>query len=392
MLNDINQSMLVGVYPMLKSSLNLSFTQIGGITTAYQITASMLQPAVGLYTDKKPLYRSLSVAQLFTVIGLVLFALTDNYWLLVAASMLVGSGSAVFHPESSRVARLASGGRHGLAQSLFQVGGNFGASLGPLLAAFIVLARGRTTVAWFSLMALTTSLILWQVGRWYRDHDRRAAAHRPGPGAPAFGQRRTLGALAVLIALVASNNVYIVSFSSFYIFYLMEAFHLAIRDAQICLFVFLGGVAVGTVAGGPVGDRIGRKLVIWISVLGVLPFTVALPYAGLPATIALSVVIGLILGSSFSHIVVFGQELVPGRVGLIAGMFFGFAFGAAGIGAIGLGILADHTSIRLVYHLCSYLPLTGLLAAFLPDLREKRPGSGAAAPGKAEALVPETTP
>jgi FSR family fosmidomycin resistance protein-like MFS transporter len=325
---------------------------------------------------------------LVSMVGLVVFALADRYWLLLVAAVMVGSGSAVFHPESSRIARLASGGRHGLAQSLFQVGGNFGTALGPLLAAFIVLAAGRTSIAWFSLVALSASAILWRVGRWYRERDRRGGQARKGALAFTVGRRKTMVALAVLISLVASKNVYIVSFSSFYAFYLIEIFHVTVRDAQICLFVFLAAVAGGTLAGGPVGDRIGRKLVIWISMLGVVPFTLALPYVGLHATVALTVVIGLIMGGAFSSIVVFGQELVPGRVGMIAGMFFGLAFGAAGLGAVCLGILADHTGIRLVYQLCSWLPLTGLLAAFLPDLREqgRQPAMPVRAPGITNSL------
>ena len=369
MLNDMNQSMLAAIYPTVKTSMGLSFAQVGGITLAFQATASLLQPMIGLFTDKKPLYRSLSVAMLFTLCGLLLLSVASTYPLLLAAAMLVGSGSAVFHPESSRVARLASGGRHGLAQSLFQVGGNFGSAIGPLLAAFIVVARGQGSIAWFALAAMTASMILWRIGGWYRAHATAAGSGRKAPPATRLGRRQTGIALAILICLVFSKNVYLVSISSFYTFYLIETFHLAVRDAQVCLFVFLGAVAAGTLLGGPIGDRIGRKHVIWISILGVVPFTLALPYVGLTATIALSVVIGLILASAFSAIVVFGQELVPGRVGLIAGLFFGLAFGVAGVGAAVLGVVADHTSIGFVYKLCGFLPLFGLLAAFLPDMR-----------------------
>ena len=369
MLNDMNQSMLAAIYPTVKESMDLSFSQIGGITLAFQATASLLQPMIGLFTDKKPLYRSQSVAMLFTLAGLLLLSVASSYPLLLAAAMLVGSGSAVFHPESSRVARLASGGRHGLAQSLFQVGGNFGSAIGPLLAAFIVVARGQGSIAWFALGALLASIILWRIGAWYRAHAVPARTGRPELPGHRLGRRRTGFALAILVCLVFSKNVYLVSISSFYTFYLIETFHLAVRDAQICLFVFLGAVAAGTLLGGPIGDRIGRKHVIWISILGVVPFTIILPHVGLYATVALSVVIGLILASAFSAIVVFGQELVPGRVGLIAGLFFGLAFGVAGVGAAVLGVVADHTSISFVYRLCGFLPLFGLLAAFLPDLR-----------------------
>ena len=369
MLNDMNQSMLSAIYPTVKTTMGLSFAQIGGITLAFQATASLLQPMIGLFTDKKPLYRSLSVAMLFTLCGLLLLSVASTYPLLLAAAMLVGSGSAVFHPESSRVARLASGGRHGLAQSLFQVGGNFGSAIGPLLAAFIVVARGQGSIAWFALAAMLASMILWRIGAWYRAHATAAGPARKVAPIHRLSKRRTGIALGILVCLVFSKNVYLVSISSFYTFYLIETFHLAVRDAQLCLFVFLGAVAAGTFLGGPIGDRIGRKHVIWISILGVVPFTLALPYVGLTATIALSVVIGLILASAFSAIVVFGQELVPGRVGLIAGLFFGLAFGVAGVGAAVLGVVADHTSIGFVYKLCGFLPLFGLLAAFLPDMR-----------------------
>ncbi len=370
MLNDMNQSMLAAIYPTVKETMGLSFTQIGGITLAFQATASLLQPMIGFFTDKKPLYRSLSLAMLFTLCGLVLLSVASSYPVLLAAAMLIGSGSAVFHPESSRVARLASGGRYGMAQSLFQVGGNFGSAIGPLLAAFIVVARGQSSIAWFALGALLASIILWRIGGWYRQHVTAAGPARAAPAGHTLSRRRTGWALAILVCLVFSKNVYLVSFSSFYTFYLIETFHLSVQNAQICLFVFLAAVAAGTFLGGPVGDRIGRKHVIWISIFGVLPFTLILPYAGLAATVVLSVVIGLILASAFSAIVVFGQELVPGRVGLIAGLFFGLAFGVAGVGAAVLGVVADHTSIGFVYRLCGFLPLFGLLAAFLPDMRE----------------------
>jgi FSR family fosmidomycin resistance protein-like MFS transporter len=372
MVNDVNQSLLMAIYPTVKDNLGLSFAQIGVITLAYQVTASLLQPAIGLFTDRKPLYRSVSVAMLFTGGGLLLLSRAETYPSLLMAAMLVGTGSAVFHPESSRIARLASGGRHGLAQSIFQVGGNSGQAIGPLLAALIVLVRGQGSIAWFSLVALLASAALWRVGGWYRQQSRRVDAARKTVVGRRFGRRQTAIALAVLACLVFSKNVYMVSLSSFYTFYLMDTFHLSVRDSQICLFVFLGASAAGTLVGGPIGDRIGRKSVIWVSILGAVPFALALPYVGFYATIGLSVVIGLILASANAAIIVYGQELVPGRVGTIAGLFFGLSFGFAGIGAALLGILADHTSIRFVYQVSSFLPLLGLLTAFLPEMREQR--------------------
>lgn len=369
MLNDTNQSLLLALYPVLKENYALNFTQIGMITLAFQITASLLQPAIGLFTDRRPLYRSLPLGMGFTFVGLLLLARADSYPLLLVAAMLIGTGSAVFHPESSRVARLASGGRYGLAQSIFQVGGNLGQALGPLLAAIVLIGRGQAGVAWFSLVALTASLVLWRVSGWYRRHGAPAGGVRAAP--PPIEKRRTIIALSVLLALMLSKNIYTVSLSSYYTFYLIETFHLEVFTAQICLFIFLGAVAVSTFFGGPLGDRMGRKYVIWFSILGALPFTLALPYAGLAATIILTVVIGLIIGASFSSIVVYGQELLPGRVGMVAGLFFGLSFGIGGLGAALLGVLADHTSIGFAYQLCSYLPLLGLLAWFLPDMNVK---------------------
>lgn len=368
LLNDMMQSLLAALYPMLKTNLGLDFGQIGLLTFAFQVTASLLQPLVGLVTDKRPQPYSLPVAMGSTLVGLLLLAMADQYWLLLLAAGLVGIGSSVFHPESSRVARLASGGRHGLAQSLFQVGGNFGAALGPLLAAFVVLPRGQASVAWFSLAALVAILILWRVGRWYAAHLAGAAKRASRHAHVALPRHRVALALAVLCLLVFSKQVYMASLSSYYTFYLIHKFDLSVRDAQLLLFLFLGAVAVGTVAGGPIGDRVGRKPVIWFSILGVLPFTLALPYVGLWATAALSVVIGLILASAFSAIIVFAQELVPGRVGLVAGLFFGFSFGVGGIGAAVLGQVADSHGIDMVYQLCSYLPAFGLLTVLLPRM------------------------
>jgi len=376
LLNDMMQSMLAALYPMLKANYGLDFGQIGLLTFTFQVTASLLQPLVGIYTDKRPQPYSLSIAMGFTLVGLILLAFVQQYWLLLAAAALVGVGSSVFHPESSRMARMASGGRHGLAQSLFQVGGNFGSALGPLLAAFVVAPRGQSSVAGFSLAALVAMIVLWQVGNWYRRH--RAASAKRASLIPhiALPRARVLGALAVLGVLVFSKYVYMASLSSYYTFYLIQKFGLSIQDSQLLLFVFLGAVAAGTIIGGPIGDRFGRKYVIWGSILGVLPFTLALPYANLLWTAVLTVVIGLVLASAFSAIIVFAQELVPGKVGMIAGLFFGFAFGIGGTGAAVLGQVADVKGIEYVYHLCSFLPLLGLLTVFLPNLEARRGRAG----------------
>ncbi|MBR9970280.1 MFS transporter [Magnetospirillum sp. J10] len=376
LLNDMMQSLLAALYPMLKSNYGLDFGQIGLLTFTFQVTASLLQPLVGIYTDKRPQPYSLAIAMGFTLVGLLLLAVAEQYWLLLLAAGLVGIGSSVFHPESSRVARMASGGRHGLAQSLFQVGGNFGSALGPLLAAFIVLPRGQGSVAWFSLAAMVAMIVLWRVGGWYARH--RAASVKRATIQVHLELPRSRVALALLVLgiLVFSKYVYMVSLSSYYTFYLMHKFGVSVQDSQLLLFVFLGAVAVGTIAGGPIGDRFGRKGVIWGSILGVLPFTLALPYANLWWTAALSVVIGLVLASAFSAIIVFAQELVPGRVGMIAGLFFGFAFGIAGIGAAVLGQVADVKGIDYVYQLCSFLPMFGLLAVFLPRIEGERAKRG----------------
>ena len=381
MLNDMMQSLLPALYPMLATSFNLDFGQIGLITFVFQLTASILQPAIGLYTDRYPQPYSLPIGMGFTLIGLLLLSVAGSFPMLLLGAALVGMGSSVFHPESSRIARLASGGRHGLAQSLFQVGGNFGSAVGPLLAAFVVLPRGQSSIGWFSAAALLAILVLSWVGRWYSGH-RRATGKRPPVVVPTGLSRRQVGrTLAVLGILVFSKYVYMASLTSYYTFYLIQTFGVSEETALIHLFVFLGAVAVGTVAGGPIGDRFGRKVVIWASILGVLPFTLALPYAGLNGAMILTVFIGLILASAFSAIVVYAQELVPGKTGTIAGLFFGFAFGMGGIGAAALGKLADVTSIGFVYHLCSFLPLLGLLTIFLPNLERPRP---AAVPAPAE--------
>lgn len=366
LLNDLLQALLPALYPLLKQDFGLSFAQVGLITFTNQLTASILQPIVGHYTDRRPQPYSLAVGMSCTLIGLLLLAAAHRFEVLLAAAALVGVGSSIFHPESSRLARLASGGRHGFAQSLFQTGGNFGSSLGPILTLLVVLPRGQSAVAWFGLVALAAIVLLWRVGRWYAAHPviaaRVAAGPRPAPVTPEV--RRTV---AILLTLVFSKNVYLVSLSSYFMFFLIDRFGIPVEMAQLYLFAFLGAVAAGTFAGGPIGDRIGRKRVIWASILGSLPFTLVLPYASLFWTGVLAVVIGLVIASAFSAILVYGQELMPGRVGFVAGMFFGFAFGIAGIGAAALGKLADWYGIAAVYRICAFLPAIGLLTAWLPD-------------------------
>lgn len=366
LLNDVMQSLLAAIYPMLKEQYQLDFWQIGLLTMAFQVTASLLQPLVGIYTDKRPMPYSLPFGMGSTLVGLLLLASASSYPLLLLGAAFIGIGSAIFHPESSRVARLASGGRYGLAQSVFQVGGNFGTAIGPLLAAFIVVPRGQASVAWFTAAAMLGMVILWQVSAWYSRY-RAAAAKRPPPVHAVALPRRTIAiSLVVLALLVFTKNIYTASFTSYYTFYVIERFGMSVQDSQMLLFVFLGAMAAGTVLGGPIGDRFGHKTVIWFSILGILPFTLALPYADLTTTVILTVIIGLILASAFPVIVVFAQELVPGRVGMIAGIFFGFAFGMGGIAAAVLGVVADARGIEYVYAICSYLPLLGLLTVFLP--------------------------
>ncbi|GLQ51192.1 MFS transporter [Dyella flava] len=368
LLNDMIQSLIVAIYPILKGGFHLSFGQIGLITLTYQVTASLLQPIIGMVTDRKPMPYSLPVGMGFTLCGLLLLAVAPNYPVLLLAAALVGTGSSVFHPESSRVARLASGGQHGLAQSLFQVGGNTGSSLGPLLAAWIIVPHGQGSVAWFSLAALLAIVVLMQVGRWYRQHHvarSKVARHVAGE---ALSRNKVVMCLFILGLLIFSKYFYLASISSYFTFYLMHTFNVSVQSAQVHLFVFLFAVAAGSLIGGPIGDRIGRKWVIWVSILGVAPFTLALPHANLFWTGVLTVIIGLILSSAFSAILVYAQELIPGRVGMISGLFFGFAFGMGGIGAAVLGRVADVHGIDYVYSLCAYLPLMGVLAIFLPDL------------------------
>ena len=369
MLNDMMQSLMLAIYPLFKSGLNLNFAQIGLITLTYQITASILQPLVGLYTDRKPHPYSLPIGMGFTFVGLLLLSRADSFAHVLVAAACVGMGSSIFHPESSRVARMASGGRHGLAQSIFQVGGNAGTAIGPLLAAAIVIPNGQASIAWFSAAALLAMVVLGFVGHWsghqMRPGKRKAAASAAQPHPPAL-VRRTM---AVLMALVFSKFFYLASINTYLIFYLQHRFGVSVRDGQLHLFIFLAAVAAGTLLGGPIGDRIGRKRVIWVSILGVAPFTLALPYASLEVSAFLTAIIGFVLASAFPAMVVYAQELMPGKVGAVSGLFFGLAFGLGGIGAAALGQLADMVGIVDVYKICSVLPLIGLLAAFLPDLQ-----------------------
>jgi FSR family fosmidomycin resistance protein-like MFS transporter len=371
-LNDVVQSLVPAIYPLLKTSFHLDFGQIGLITLTFQVTASLLQPLVGSFTDRRAMPYSLVAGMSFTLVGLITLSLAPSYATLLAAAALVGVGSAVFHPESSRVARLASGGQHGLAQSLFQVGGNAGSAAGPLLAAFLVLPNGQRSVAWFSLLALLAIVILMNVGHWSKKN-RPPVKARAEAGARQFPLPggKVVAAVAVLVVLIFSKYFYLVSLTNYYTFYLMHKFSLSAEQAQLFLFAFLGAIAAGTVVGGPVGDRMGRKFVIWWSIFGIFPFTIALPYANLFWTCVLTVLIGVIMASAFSAILVYAQELMPGRVGMVSGLFFGFAFGMAGVGAAVLGELADRTSIDTVYRVCSFLPLIGLLTWFLPVIERR---------------------
>lgn len=375
LLNDVMQSLIPAVYPVLKEKYALSYSQVGLITFTFQLTASVLQPVVGLATDRRPQPFSLAAGMIFTLIGLILLAIANSLSFMLMAVAMVGIGSSIFHPEAVRVARLASGGKYGFAQSLFQVGGNAGTALGPLLAAFVVVPWGQSSIAVFSIVAMVAMFVLYRVGRWYQQHLSDLGS---GKKAHHFPLRQDLSsvqiglAMGILLLLIFSKYFYLVSLSNYYTFYLIDKFHVSVQMAQIFLAIFLGAVAVGTVAGGPLGDRIGFKVVIWISILGVLPFSMILPHANLVWTGILTVPIGLILASAFSAIMVYAQELIPSRVGTIAGLFFGFAFGMAGIGAAVLGKLADQTSITFVYHVCAYLPAIGLLTGFLPNLDKPR--------------------
>lgn len=373
LLNDMMQSLLPSIYPILKDNYQLDFSQIGFLTLAFQLTASLLQPVVGIITDRYPQPYSAAIGMGLSVLGLWLLSTADSYPLLLAAAACVGIGSSIFHPESSRVARLASGGRHGFAQSLFQVGGNIGSAIGPLLAALIILPHGQKSVAWFIAAGIVAMGLLTFVGRWYSTHGRaRIAGTAKRTHIAHLSQGRIVLAIAVLVALVFSKFVYMASLSSYFTFYLIGTFGVSVHNSQLYLFVFLAAVAAGTFLGGPLGDYFGRKYVIWFSILGAVPFTLALPYANLEWTLVLAIIIGLIMSSAFSAIVVYAQELVPGRTGMIAGLFFGLAFGMGGLGAAVLGEIADMTSIGYVYQICSFLPLIGLVTWLLPNIEGSR--------------------
>ena len=387
MLNDMLQSLFIAAYPIFKGNFNLSFGQIGALTLTFQITACLLQPFVGLYTDRRPKSYSLPFGMAISMSGLLVLAFAQHYAMLLAGGALLGVGSSIFHPESSRLARLASGGAHGMAQSIFQVGGNFGSSLGPLLVAFVVLPRGQQSLAWFALAALFAIILLTGLGRWYQQHGHAIRKKQSVKSRLSLSRKQVGGALTVLILLTLSKYFYLASITSYYVFYLIEHFHTSQRTAQLDLFLFLAAVAVGTVIGGAVGDRIGRKKVIWISILGVLPLTLLLPYVALPMTVALSILIGLVLASAFSAILVYAQELMPGRVGMVSGLFFGLAFGLGGLGAAVLGALADHTSIEFVYKVCSFLPALGLLTGFLPETNKAERDGNSESGTSAEAIA-----
>ncbi|MCX2696044.1 MULTISPECIES: MFS transporter [Ochrobactrum] len=368
-LNDMMQSLLPAIYPMLKDNYSLSFWQIGLLTFTFQVTASILQPIVGIYTDRRPMPYSLPFGMGCTLIGLILLATAYHFSFLLLGAAFIGFGSSVFHPEAARVARLASGGRHGFAQSMFQVGGNFGSSIGPLLAAFVVLPFGQASVSWFSIAALIGMALLWYVGNWYNQHN-LANKHKPKADKTLpLPRNKVIASIGILALLIFTKYVYMASLTSYYTFYTISHFGVTVQASQLLLFLFLGAVAAGTIIGGPIGDRIGTRTVIWVSILGILPFTLALPYANLEVTAILTIIIGFVLASAFPAIIVFAQELLPGRVGMVSGLFFGLAFGIAGIAAALLGIVADRTSIEFVYQICSYLPLLGLLTIFLPKMQ-----------------------
>ena len=375
LLNDVFQVMLPAIYPVLKDTHHLTYTQLSNITLVYQLTGSILQPVVGYFTDRKPLPFSLPLGMTVSFVSMIFLSQATTYPLLLLSAGMMGLASSIFHPEASRVARLASGGRHGFAQSLFQVGGNLGTSFGPLLAAAVVTAHGQKNILWFTLPALLGIALLGWIGRWYRGHldMLKARARNPNAAVQRLPRRRVALAIGILVALVFAKYIYLISLTNYYTFYLIEKFGVSVRGSQFYLFVFLFAVAAGTYIGGPVGDRIGRKKVIWFSILGVAPFSLLLPHMGLPGTVALTVIIGVTLASAFSAILVYAQELVPGNVGLIAGLFFGLAFGFAGIGSVFLGRLADHTSISQVFHLCAWMPVIGMLTGFLPEV-ERRGG------------------
>ena len=373
LLNDTIQSLIPSIYPIVKSSFNLSYSQIGIITLVFQLTASIFQPLIGLYTDRKPQPYSLVAGMVITLTGLIILSQTKSYAMLLVSVAIIGTGSSVFHPEASKVAYMASGGRRGLAQSIFQVGGNLGGSLGPVLAAIIIVPFGQSSILWFSVLALIAIIVLLKVGSWYSHHINRTRGKVTeisiGHG---MSKTKIFWSVLILLVLIFSKYFYMASITSYFTFYLIDKFNVSIQASQVHLFLFLFAVASGTLLGGPIGDRVGRKYVIWFSILGVAPFTLLLPYVSLFWTTILSLIIGFILASAFSAILVYAQELIPGRIGMISGLFFGFAFGMGGLGSALLGMLADKTSIDHVYHVCSFLPLIGILTVFLPDIGRKR--------------------
>lgn len=374
LLNDTIQSLIPSIYPLVKRSFHLDFSKVGLITLTFQLAASLFQPFVGYYTDKKPQPFSLAIGMAFTLIGLLFLAFAKNYSAILISVGLIGTGSSVFHPEASKVAYMASGGKRGLAQSIFQVGGNAGSALGPLLAALIIVPYGQTNIIWFSLVALLAIIILITVGNWYKNNKHRikSKAHAHDLEKRGSLSKATITmSIVILLVLIFSKYFYLASISSYYTFFLIDKFHISVQSSQLHLFIFLFSTAAGTLIGGPIGDRIGRKYVIWFSILGVAPFTLLLPYVNLFWTSVLTVFIGFILSSAFSAILVYAQELLPGKVGTIAGLFFGFAFGMGGIGSALLGMLADHTSIQFVFRVCAFLPLIGLLTGFLPNIGGK---------------------
>jgi FSR family fosmidomycin resistance protein-like MFS transporter len=373
LLNDTIQSLIPSIYPVVKSSFHLSFSQIGMITLVFQLTASLLQPLVGLYTDRKPQPYSLAIGMGFTLMGLILLSHAGNYGMLLLSVAIIGTGSSVFHPEASKVAYMASGGRRGLAQSIFQVGGNFGSSLGPILAALIIVPFGQGSILWFSLLALIAIIVLSYIGNWYTHHLNKVRKKQAqGNLVPSLSKSKVAWSVVILLILIFSKYFYLASITSYFTFYLMHKFQVSVQTSQLHLFLFLFAVAAGTLLGGPIGDRVGRKYVIWFSILGVAPFTLLMPYANLFWTTILSVLIGVVLASAFSAILVYAQELIPGKIGMISGLFFGFAFGMGGLGSALLGALADRTSIDFVYKTCAFLPLIGIITVFLPDIGTKK--------------------
>jgi len=374
LLNDTIQSLIPAIYPIIKESYRLSFSQIGLITLTFQLASSLLQPFVGSYTDRKPQPFSLAIGMGFSLIGLVSLSLATNFYMMLVSVALVGVGSSIFHPEASRMAHMASGGKRGLAQSVFQLGGNAGSSIGPLLAAWIIVPHGQISIVWFSIIALVAIIVLSNVGKWYKNQIFIRSSRKSGPALLKHDlpKSKVIAAIIILLVLIFSKYFYMASLTSYFTFYMIDKFQVSVQSSQIYLFIFLFSVAAGTLAGGPIGDRIGRKYVIWFSILGAAPFTLLLPYANLFWTGVLIVPIGIILASAFSAILVYAQELIPGKVGLVAGLFFGFAFGMAGVGSALLGNLADRTSITYVYHVCSFLPLIGLITGFLPNLNSRK--------------------